>query len=636
MKIQYKAAGLIIFIGIIILTLIIVIYSTLTMQSFLQIELQKIKSMSEEISHHMNTHIEASVDISRSISSAPIIMDALKNSNKEYTHLTVSEQNNLVDKLNKQWMESENISDPFVQQYLSNSAAEFLKSQQIIIPGMYGEIFLTNQYGAMIASTGKLTTLAHFNKYWWIAAYNNGKGRVFIDDRGFDTSVEGYVLGIVVPIMDKDKIIGILKSNINLEGPLTNVVQNFKLRYPGNIQIVRTKGLIIAEEGVIPLSSTVSENIVQHLQTKKLGSEIIVNNGKKQLVAFSPIQLTMGSAEYGFGGKNESIDQIKGNEGEAWHIVITLDENIAKIDAIKTTKILLITGIFFIILISLSALFLGKWFANPLIKLSEVAHKIGKGKLYTRADISSTDEIGNLAHSINMMTENLTQTLTSRDNLIKEIKLREKAEEKIKNQLVEKEIILKEVHHRIKNNFSSIVSLLSLQADSISNTEAFTILQEAIGRVNSMAILYEKMLITDDYQTSSVKEYLNNIIDDIDSLFAKDQNIIFKSEISNTQLNPKKLIPLGIILNELLTNIIKYAFIDRTSGLIEIMLNKNDYEITFIIQDNGNGLPEKFDMEKQTGFGLMLIKMLVEQLEGTFTIESKNGTRSILKFPNGE
>jgi two-component sensor histidine kinase/HAMP domain-containing protein len=632
MKLQYKAAGLMIFVGILILIFITIIFTTLTRQNFLKTELQNIENISEEISHHMDTHLEASKNISSSISIAPVIIDTLLISNKEYRSLPENERDNKIDILNKKWMETEDIRTSFIQQYLTNRVAEFFKSQQNTLPGFYGEIFLTNKYGVLIASTGKLTTLAHSNKYWWIAGYNDGKGRIFLDDRGFDTSVEGYVLGIVVPIMDKDEIVGILKSNINLVGPLTNIIQDFKLRNFGNIQIVRTNGLIIAEKGVIPLSSTVSKNIVQHLRTKKLGSEIIIIDGKKELVAFSPIPLTLGSAESGFGGKNESVDHIKGNEGEAWHIVITLDENIAKIDAIKTTNIILIAGTLFIILISLSALLLGKWFANPLIKLSCIAHKIGKGKLSTRADITSDDEIGDLAHSINMMAENLTKTLTSRNNLKKEIKLRKKAEEKIKNQLGEKEIILKEVHHRIKNNFSSIANLLSLQADSISNTEAHTILQDAIGRINSMAILYEKMLITDDYQTTPVKQYLNNIIDDIVKLFAKDQNLIFKKKISQFQLNPKKLLPIGIILNELLTNIIKYAFKDRTSGMIKIMLNKNNDDITFIIQDNGNGLPEGFNMDTQTGFGLKLIQMLTEQLGGSFTIENNKGTKSTLEF----
>ena len=89
---------------------------------------------------------------------------------------------------------------------------------------------------------------------------------------------------------------------------------------------------------------------------------------------------------------------------------------------------------------------------------------------------------------------------------------------------------------------------------------------------------------------------------------------------------------IGIIINELLTNIMKYAFTDKDSGIIKITLKVNQDNVTLSMQDNGNGLPEGFDVDKQQGFGLMLIKMLSQQLEGRFTIESIDGTRSTLEF----
>ena len=97
-----------------------------------------------------------------------------------------------------------------------------------------------------------------------------------------------------------------------------------------------------------------------------------------------------------------------------------------------------------------------------------------------------------------------------------------KAQDEIKHQLAEKEIILKEVHHRIKNNIASIGSLLSLQAELTTTPEVQSALQDAIGRVDSMQVLYEKLLLTDDYQITSVKEYLDNLIDDIINLFSED------------------------------------------------------------------------------------------------------------------
>ena len=209
---------------------------------------------------------------------------------------------------------------------------------------------------------------------------------------------------------------------------------------------------------------------------------------------------------------------------------------------------------------------------------------------------------------------------------------REQAENGIKHQLLEKEIILKEVHHRIKNNIASIGSLLSLQLQSLTNPEAVSVLQDAVGRVNSMQILYEKLLPTDDYQVTSLKEYLNNLIDEIIHLFPVNINIAVEKQIDDIQLEPRRLFPIGIIVNELLTNTIKYGFTGRDSGLIQITLREEQRDVTLTIQDNGVGLPEGFDIDKQKGFGLLLIKMLSDQLGGSFTINNNNGTISTLKF----
>ncbi len=218
-------------------------------------------------------------------------------------------------------------------------------------------------------------------------------------------------------------------------------------------------------------------------------------------------------------------------------------------------------------------------------------------------------------------------------SMIEDITVRKLVEAQVKKQLLEKEIILKESHHRIKNNFATIGSLLSLQADSLSNPEAISAIGDAIRRVYSMQVLYEKLLLSDNYQTTSIKDYMNDLIDDIHSLFPENTNIAIKKQFVDFQLDPKQLFPIGLIVNELLTNIMKYAFAGRDSGLIEVTLKENKGEITLIIQDDGNGLPKGFDINKQKGFGLMLVKMLSEQLNGSFSIENHNGTKNTIKFP---
>jgi len=206
------------------------------------------------------------------------------------------------------------------------------------------------------------------------------------------------------------------------------------------------------------------------------------------------------------------------------------------------------------------------------------------------------------------------------------------AEETIKNQLKEKEILLKEVHHRIKNNIASIGGMLRLQANSITNSESQNILQDAISRVESMRIIYDKLLLGEDYKDISVKYYLEDLIDAIISIFPENNKITVKKEINDFNLNVKLLFLLGTITNEIITNSMKYAFIDKNKGLVEISLTKNENHINLIIKDNGKGLPKNFDINKTQSLGLMIIKMISQQLNGNFTMESHNGTRFSLKF----
>ncbi len=147
-----------------------------------------------------------------------------------------------------------------------------------------------------------------------------------------------------------------------------------------------------------------------------------------------------------------------------------------------------------------------------------------------------------------------------------------------------------------------------------------------------MTLLYEKLLLTDDYKVTSVREYLDNLIDDIINMFSESIKITVEKQIDDFQLDPKRLVPVGIIVNELLTNIMKYAFTDRVSGLLKIVVKENHGKVSLTIQDNGRGLPEGFDISESKSFGLMLVKMLSEQLDGTFTIDNHTGTRSTLKF----
>ncbi len=432
MKIQYKAAIIMTVFGAVIIILLSVGYGQHSYRIAIANEFQNIYNLSEEVALKINSHLREKTSIGKTLSSAPIIRDALLKSNSEFNLLPNEDRKQVIEQLNQRWVNTSDINDHFVQAYMTNSVASFLKIQQTILPGEYGEIFLTNRYGVMIASTGKLTTLSHNQKYWWLACFNEGQGRIFLDDRGFDTSVEGYVLGVVIPIIDKNKIIGLLKCNLNITGLLTDIVQDFDMRKEEKLRIVRTGGLIISERGVTPLSTMVNEVLVKRLEQEEGGSGIISENDKNQLIVYTPIEITMGSEQLGFGGKQESVDHILGNKGEAWQVVISLNEDKALEPAKKTTVLILIVGIIITFLTASVGLVLGKFTARPIIELANIAKIFGNGNLEKRSRINSNDEIGSLAKSLNKMAKNLQETMTSRDELIKINKDLHNAFDKIK------------------------------------------------------------------------------------------------------------------------------------------------------------------------------------------------------------
>lgn len=205
-------------------------------------------------------------------------------------------------------------------------------------------------------------------------------------------------------------------------------------------------------------------------------------------------------------------------------------------------------------------------------------------------------------------------------------------EEKIKKLLEEKELVLKEVHHRIKNHLSVINSLLSLQTDMTEEPIAIAALKDAMGRVQSMMMLYEKLYLTANFSRISVANYLPFLVDDIIANFPNRNSVKVQKKIDDVVLDIKRVQLLGIVINELLTNIMKHAFIGRESGMISLSIIQNGEIVSLSIHDNGNGMPESIDFENSTGFGLMLVGMLTKQIDGTIRIERLEGTTVILQF----
>ncbi|MBN1996887.1 PAS domain S-box protein [candidate division KSB1 bacterium] len=209
---------------------------------------------------------------------------------------------------------------------------------------------------------------------------------------------------------------------------------------------------------------------------------------------------------------------------------------------------------------------------------------------------------------------------------------RKQAEDERGRLLAEKEMLLKEVHHRIKNNMSTVMGMLSLQADIRQKSGASNILLAARNRLMSMMQLYDKLYRSDNFTSMSLKKFLTPLVREIVSIFPFSSSVKTNIHIENIQLDIKKCSILGIIFNELITNSIKYAFTGRDSGTITVSASEHQNIITLKIEDDGIGLPETVTFENAKEFGMQLVNMLVKQLEGSIRIKRIHGTQVIIKF----
>lgn len=208
---------------------------------------------------------------------------------------------------------------------------------------------------------------------------------------------------------------------------------------------------------------------------------------------------------------------------------------------------------------------------------------------------------------------------------------RKKAEEQIRSLLKEKELLLRELHHRVTNNVSAIGNLLMLQAESITNPEAASILTDARNRLKSMGLLHKRLYKSDKMEDCQVKDYLSQLIDEIIAVFPNRNIVRIEKDIDDFALSQKALFPLGIILNELLTNSMKHAFIDKHDALLRVNLSKADKCITLVVEDNGKGISAE-KAKNSNGFGMTLVNLLADQLKGEFKIDHTKGAKFTLRF----
>lgn len=218
--------------------------------------------------------------------------------------------------------------------------------------------------------------------------------------------------------------------------------------------------------------------------------------------------------------------------------------------------------------------------------------------------------------------------------IIRDISEKKTAEQQLLSSLKEKEILLREVHHRVKNNLQVISSILNLQSSYIKDEKIQHILKESQNRIKSMSFIHESLYQTKNFSYINFSEYIINLSKNLFYTYqVGDENIKLIFETDDIQLNIDQAIPSGLIVNELLTNALKYAFKKTIQEPeIKIILKQNNNIISLIVQDNGIGLPPQFNINTSETLGIQLVTTLVEQLDGEIKLQSDTGTKYLITF----
>ncbi|MBW4256704.1 PAS domain S-box protein [Methanobacterium sp. YSL] len=216
---------------------------------------------------------------------------------------------------------------------------------------------------------------------------------------------------------------------------------------------------------------------------------------------------------------------------------------------------------------------------------------------------------------------------------IRDITDKKKAEKALKESLEEKEVLLREIHHRVKNNMQIISSLLNLQKKYVEEEETVNILVESQNRIKTMAMIHEKLYQSPNLTSINFNEYTEKLVNDLFYSYGKKMSVIKTSfHMEEVKIGLDTAIPCGLILNELVTNSLKYAFPEDRTGIITIKFRSEGEYFILKVLDDGVGVPEDIKLENKDTLGFQLVTSLVKQLDGTVQMDRSHGTSFTIKF----
>ena len=439
-----------------------------------------------------------------------------------------------------------------------------------------------------------------------IPGLRSGIGRRFILYILLFSSVITFVGTGLQLYLDYDRDVELIHSS------LRQVQSSYLHSITNSLWVTDDELLHIQLEGIMRLPD------MQFIEVRK-GTEVLQAIGTPQ--SESIIEQTI-PLVYDYNGQDVHLGEL--------HVVASLKGVYARIldrvlvilgiQTIKTFLVSLFIFIIFYLLVGKHIFYMASFVESIRFESMEQPLHLDR-----KPNTKKPDELDQLSTAFNRMRENLARDITEK-------KL---AEEQINAALKEKEILLREIHHRVKNNMQVITSLLRLQSDTIKDQQYADMFRESQERIRSMALIHETLYQSEDFANIDFDGYLWALINNLFISYGINPEIIsMKIKTNDLSLALDYAIPCGLIINELVSNCLKHAFPDEREGEIQIVLQEiSENEIELTVSDNGMGIPEEFDFGTTESLGLDLVKVLAEhQLGGRIEMKGTGGTRFSIRF----
>lgn len=475
----------------------------------------------------------------------------------------------------------------------------------------------------------------HRRESWYTDAVQAGKP-IWSEIYQWDGVPEVLSVSASYPLYDaSDRLIGVLGVDRVLRD-ISNFLRQAKIDRSDLVFIIERSGLLVASSSEYPSFSLVNQN----------AERLLAEDSSDPLLSATAVHLTdkFGTFEaieasqqlkFNFSGERHFLRVLPWRDrwGLDWLIVVVMPESAftAEIEANTRSTILLCLAAF--TLATYLAYLTSRWIAKPILQLSEASEAIAAGDFNCQAAIDmphpwlpSIKEVEKLARSFNRMSNRLQNSFTQLETRIAQRTV------ELEKSLQAKEILLKEIHHRVKNNLYVIANLLDLQSDYITDERSLAFFADSQHRIQTMATIHEQLYQSETLGEINLSDYINRLVDNL--VFShSNRQIKTIIDVAPVFLNLETAIPCGLLINELITNSLKHAFPDNRVGEIYIELDRDDRSTIHLkIWDTGIGMSHEVDWHKSNSLGLKLVEIFTKQLKAEVECDVAQGVLFYLKF----